>query len=150
MTRMLRPALRAFVFLALALPLAACTPNSRTGSYLLTVREAGYNRAVEGASVEVFLNGGGGGSGQRVTSTTDAKGESVVVLPAFSRAELRVGFDGETDRYFVRPTRIRAWSEPRPTEASDLRALIFVAGMPAGPTPTFDVDFVFLRAEGPR
>lgn len=126
--------------------LAGCGEHASSGSYLVTVVDRSTGRALDGASVEMIPV-----SGQKVTGTTDQEGEIVLVLGAWPRAELRVGFDGESDRYFVRTTKIPNWDAPvgetgsTTTPDGTTGPLLFMAGGGGGSQPRFDVRLVRLK-----
>lgn len=140
-------ALRLLAIASLALPLCACAHKAPRGSYLVVVRDPGTTRPVEGATVELVP-----GDAARASAVTDGKGEAVLVLRSFSRAELRVAFDGEIDRHFVRAGRIPQWGAPADDEPDPAARgpLVFLPDPATGATPRFASELFFLRTERPR
>jgi hypothetical protein len=140
-------ALRLLAVASLALPLCACAHKAPGGSYLVVVRDPGTTRPVEGATVELVP-----GDAARASAVTDGKGEAVLLVRSFSRAELRVEFDGEVDRHFVRAGSIPRWGAPvddQPDPAAR-GPLVFLPDPAAGTAPRFASELFFLRTEPPR
>ncbi len=121
--------------------LVGCTNQPRSGSYMVVVKDRATGKVVDGASVEVVPL-----SGPPVTGTTDSLGEAVLLIGAWPRAELRVGFDGETDRYYVRTTKVPTWeASAEETGSGEKGVLVFMPGGGGGINSSFEVHFMLIR-----
>jgi hypothetical protein len=123
---------------ALVLSLAACS-SMHSSSYMVTVRDASDGTAIEGALVEVRAAAAESAE-PRARSTTDGRGESVVIVPGWNRADLFITFDGETERYFFSPELAPRYDAPKEDVEGKPTAVRFIAG-PEG-TPAWRVRVV--------
>ncbi len=94
-------------FIALTLTQFACNPHVKSGSYLVTVRDASTGKTVEGITVSAAP---ATGMTSRMSApfevATDASGEAVIAVGAWGRIDLKLS-DGVTqDTYFVAQDRV--------------------------------------------
>lgn len=124
--------------------LTACA-GPKAGAYLFTVSEKDSGDLVEGATVAI---GPGDMMGrpkvEPVTGTTDDRGQVMLALGAWSRAEMTVSFDGDDERFFVSPERIPAMSDDEQV-IRDARPIRFIRGKEPNDPGHFDVKIVRVR-----
>lgn len=124
--------------------LAACS-GPKAGAYLFTVSEKESGDLIEGATVSI---GPGDVMGrpkvEPVTGTTDDRGQVMLALKAWSRAEMTVSFDGDDERFFVAPERIPAMGDDE-QKIRDARTIRFIRGTEPNDPGHFDVKIVRVR-----
>jgi hypothetical protein len=130
--------MKSLVPLLLTLPLAACV-SGHSSSYLVTVHDRVNGTAIEGATVEVR------GPASEVAeagarSTTDGRGETVLLLSGRDRADLFVTFDGDTERYWFATSRVPRFDAPRDEIEGDHSPLQFIVG--PKPDPVWKISVV--------
>jgi len=137
---------RVLAFLALCLPLAAvgCS-GPKAGAYLFTVAELPSGKVLEGATVSVEPGQmRGRPTVSPVSGTTDDRGQVVLPLGAWPRAEMTVSFDGENERFFVAPERIPSIQEPEDA-IRDARPFRFVRSTQPNDPQRYEVRAVRIR-----
>jgi len=124
--------------------LGACNAP-KAGAYLFTVSEKDSGDLIEGATVSI---GPGDMMGrpkvEPVTGTTDDRGQVMLALKSWSRAEMTVSFDGDDERFFVSPERIPAMNDDAET-IRDARVIRFIRGTEPNDPGHFDVKIVRVR-----
>lgn len=124
--------------------LAACS-GPKAGAYLFTVSEKDSGELIEGATVSI---GPGEMRGrpkvEPVTGTTDDRGQVMLALKAWPRAEMTVSFDGDDERFFVATERIPAMSDDE-QKIRDAPSIRFIRGTEPNDPGHFDVKIVRIR-----
>lgn len=137
-------ALLSFAGVSAAFFLAACS-GPKAGAYLFTVSEKGSGDLIEGATVAI---GPGEMMGRAkvepVTGTTDDRGQVMLALKAWPRAEMTVSFDGDDERFFVAPERIPAMSDEE-AKIAEARPVRFIRGTEPNDPGHFEVKIVRVR-----
>lgn len=138
--------MRSIAFLLAVAVVATGCASSQTASYLVTVHDRNSGAGIEGATIEVR-----GGAGTSVVPSasgiTDGRGESVVVVPGWSGADLFVTFDGDTERYWFPPIRTPGYEAPKEEISGERSTLRFISG--ASGTPAWKVGVVRLKNQNP-
>ena len=137
-----RPTFLAFALAApLAFGVAGCA-GRQTASYLVKVEDRVHGRMVEGATVEA-RDGGASLSAPSATGTTDPRGETVIIVPGWGRADLFITFDGETERYWFPPARTPGHEAPRAQIEGEQSTVHFITG--PKPDPVWKVTVVRIQ-----
>ncbi|RLS62487.1 MAG: hypothetical protein DWH96_08815 [Planctomycetota bacterium] len=95
--------LRTALGLSLALTFAACNGAVKSGSYLVTVRDATTGKVVEGITVTAA-------AATRLApvfeTATDADGEAVIAVGAWGRIDLKLSDGVAQDTYYIAQDRV--------------------------------------------
>ncbi|MSR41813.1 MAG: hypothetical protein EXS10_07945 [Phycisphaerales bacterium] len=93
--------------LAIALALPACSSHVKSGSYLITVRDAATGKTVEGITVSAApATGMSRRNSSAFETSTDARGEAVVAVGAWGRVDVKLSDGVAQDTYFVAQDRV--------------------------------------------
>ncbi len=93
--------------LVMALALSACHHAVKSGTYLVTVRDAATGKTVEGITVSATpATGASARSARAFEVATDAGGEAVIAVGAWGRIDLKLSDGVSQDTYFVAQDRV--------------------------------------------